>query len=598
VAGRTFVWSLALVALIAQPLGAADLDFSSAAKLTFGITNRPTQTPFCAVGTMEVGADGSVLGGDTARCDGAVFPISSGRLVISSQNHSVIGTIDDEALVGHTLPAGDALVAVGSFGPHSAIPGGLGITVLLDRAGSTPFTQADLDGPWRLAALSAGQYVPPAPFRVQPLEIRQLFRSIHVDATGSVGAGPLPFEDSSLRGNISISGDGQVSGFVGSWFAGDDQIVGYMTSDKNLIAGVTVAASGTRLDGPFQRHGMLLLQRWPTVGFVERDLAGTWSVVAQQISSSLSSTDSVWFTGTVGLDASGHVTAGSFTDSAGVTRSVVSSAGGFQIDGLGTISGTIRLKDGSGLAVSGAMSEDKQQAIGILSNGISTLGGAHTQSLIVIEVIDTGPPVYSASLVSMVRLGPPPPTSTLQFHASAYRVTEGGTATVQVDRSGATTTEVTVQYGAFGPTGLPAPNVHPASGVLTFRPGQTSVTFDVVTDVDNMTAGNAIVEEAILKVKRSIEEGRTISEPLKESKVFPSMVVQMVGVGEQAGALEQMLTKIADFYEEEVDSAVGDLMTAMEPAMIVVLGTVVGGIVISMYLPIFTLVGQLSSGAK
>jgi type IV pilus assembly protein PilC len=76
------------------------------------------------------------------------------------------------------------------------------------------------------------------------------------------------------------------------------------------------------------------------------------------------------------------------------------------------------------------------------------------------------------------------------------------------------------------------------------------------------------------------------------------MVVQMVGVGEQAGALEQMLTKIADFYEEEVDAGITDLMTAMEPAMIVVLGTVVGGIVISMYLPIFTLVSQLSSGAK
>jgi len=117
-------------------------------------------------------------------------------------------------------------------------------------------------------------------------------------------------------------------------------------------------------------------------------------------------------------------------------------------------------------------------------------------------------------------------------------------------------------------------------------------------EITAKTSGNAIVEEAIFKVKRSIEEGRTIAEPLKESKVFPAMVVQMVGVGEQAGALEQMLNKIADFYEEEVDAAVGDLMTAMEPAMIVVLGTVVGGIVISMYLPIFTLVSQLSSGAK
>ena len=113
-------------------------------------------------------------------------------------------------------------------------------------------------------------------------------------------------------------------------------------------------------------------------------------------------------------------------------------------------------------------------------------------------------------------------------------------------------------------------------------------------DITAHTSGNAVIEEAILNVKHAIEEGRTIVEPLQQSKVFPTMVVQMIGVGEQAGALEQMLTKIADFYEEEVDAAVGDLMTAMEPLMIVVLGVIVGGIVISMYLPIFTLVGQLS----
>src|SRR5262245_21018191 len=114
-------------------------------------------------------------------------------------------------------------------------------------------------------------------------------------------------------------------------------------------------------------------------------------------------------------------------------------------------------------------------------------------------------------------------------------------------------------------------------------------------DITAHTSGNAIIEEAILSVKKAIEEGRTIVDPLKASGVFPSMVVSMIGVGEQAGALETMLTKIADFYEEEVDASVADLMTAMEPAMIVVLGVVVGGIVISMYLPIFTLVGQLSS---
>lgn len=113
-------------------------------------------------------------------------------------------------------------------------------------------------------------------------------------------------------------------------------------------------------------------------------------------------------------------------------------------------------------------------------------------------------------------------------------------------------------------------------------------------DITARTSGNAIIEEAILNVKKAIEEGRTIVEPLKASNVFPTMVVSMIGVGEAAGALETMLTKIADFYEEEVDAAVGDLMTALEPAMIVVLGVTVGGIVISMYMPIFTLVGQLS----
>ncbi len=113
-------------------------------------------------------------------------------------------------------------------------------------------------------------------------------------------------------------------------------------------------------------------------------------------------------------------------------------------------------------------------------------------------------------------------------------------------------------------------------------------------DITAHTSGNAIIEEAILNVKKAISEGRTIVDPLKESGVFPTMVVSMIGVGEQAGALETMLTKIAAFYEEEVDAAVGDLMTALEPMIIVVLGTTVGGIVISMYMPIFTLVGQLS----
>jgi type IV pilus assembly protein PilC len=113
-------------------------------------------------------------------------------------------------------------------------------------------------------------------------------------------------------------------------------------------------------------------------------------------------------------------------------------------------------------------------------------------------------------------------------------------------------------------------------------------------EITAKTSGNAIVEEAIMKTRTSIEGGNTIVEPLRESGVFPTMVVQMVGVGEQTGALDSMLTKIADFFEDEVDAAVADMLTAIEPIMILVLGVLVGGIVVSMYLPLFSLISQLS----
>ena len=113
-------------------------------------------------------------------------------------------------------------------------------------------------------------------------------------------------------------------------------------------------------------------------------------------------------------------------------------------------------------------------------------------------------------------------------------------------------------------------------------------------DITARTAGNAVVEKAILEVRRAIETGRTIVDPLRETGVFPNLVVQMIGVGEQTGSLDAMLQKIADFYEEEVDVAVGDLLTAMEPLIILVLGVVVGGVVISMYLPLFSLIGKLA----
>src|SRR5579871_4173848 len=113
-------------------------------------------------------------------------------------------------------------------------------------------------------------------------------------------------------------------------------------------------------------------------------------------------------------------------------------------------------------------------------------------------------------------------------------------------------------------------------------------------EITARTAGNAVVERSLMKVRRSLEEGKSLTEPLKESEVFPGMVTQMISVGEQTGAMDAMLQKIADFYEEEVDAAVKDLLTALEPIMIVFLGLVVGGVVISMYLPLFTIIGKLS----
>ncbi|UFS69707.1 type II secretion system F family protein [Geomonas sp. RF6] len=108
-------------------------------------------------------------------------------------------------------------------------------------------------------------------------------------------------------------------------------------------------------------------------------------------------------------------------------------------------------------------------------------------------------------------------------------------------------------------------------------------------DIVARTAGNKIVEEAIYRVRQSISEGKTIAEPLQESGVFPPMVVQMIAVGEATGAMDAMLNKIADFYDDEVDDAVGAMTAMMEPLLMVFLGTTVGGLVIAMYLPIFKL---------
>lgn len=113
-------------------------------------------------------------------------------------------------------------------------------------------------------------------------------------------------------------------------------------------------------------------------------------------------------------------------------------------------------------------------------------------------------------------------------------------------------------------------------------------------EITAKTAGNVIVQDAVMAARASIREGDTIANPLRNSSVFPPMVVQMITVGEETGALDEMLTKIADFYDEEVDSAVDALTSIIEPVMIVIMGAIVGGMVVAMYLPIFRMVNVIA----
>ena len=112
-------------------------------------------------------------------------------------------------------------------------------------------------------------------------------------------------------------------------------------------------------------------------------------------------------------------------------------------------------------------------------------------------------------------------------------------------------------------------------------------------DITAKTSGNAIIEDAVMVVRKAVEEGKTISGPLGETGVFPPLVVQMIGVGEQTGALDQMLSKIADFYEEEVDTAVAGLMKLIEPLLITVLGGIIGFIVAAMYMPMYSILQKI-----
>ncbi len=115
-------------------------------------------------------------------------------------------------------------------------------------------------------------------------------------------------------------------------------------------------------------------------------------------------------------------------------------------------------------------------------------------------------------------------------------------------------------------------------------------------DITARTSGNVVLEDAITKIRFGVERGESFAEPLRASEVFPNMVSQMIGIGEQTGALDAMLGKIADFYEQEVDAAIAGLLTLIEPVMIGFLGVTIGAIVIAMYLPLFTLIGKMAQG--
>jgi type IV pilus assembly protein PilC len=114
-------------------------------------------------------------------------------------------------------------------------------------------------------------------------------------------------------------------------------------------------------------------------------------------------------------------------------------------------------------------------------------------------------------------------------------------------------------------------------------------------DIVARSAGNKVIEKALLKARSSISQGKTISEPLEESKIFPVMVTQMIQVGESSGELDTMLNKIADFYDDDVDAAVATMTSMLEPILMVVLGSLIGGLVIAMYLPIFRMAAVLTS---
>lgn len=151
--------------------------------------------------------------------------------------------------------------------------------------------------------------------------------------------------------------------------------------------------------------------------------------------------------------------------------------------------------------------------------------------------------------------------------------------------------KMSLKYPVFGDLTLKQSIARFARTLATLQ--SSGVAIIDALDVTATTAGNKIVEDAILNARNSIKQGESIAVPLEESKLFPPMVTQMIRIGEKTGQLDEMLTRVADFYDDEVDTAVTNLTTALEPIIMVVMGVVVGYIVIAMYLPEFTLISHV-----
>ena len=443
----------------AVPARAQDLDFSAVRRVTLGLTNQGPVGAVCANGLLNFMRStgpgtviGTLLSGTDVPCGGDPFePFSfdTGWLTLFSSNKSIVGTLGGEALAGQLLPFGHGLIAIDTFRESSNfLSDGVGLTVLIERGGAT-FTQSNLTGQWRIKAIT-GEQGPEGTSQAA-------LGSITFNSAGLVTGGFLNYlfsSESILSGNVTVMADGRLAGFIET---SDGEVSTFvdvqalMAPDKNFVAGTSITERISSLE-----NGMFFLQREPTgTTFSVADLAGVWNVFALQSVVDDSSAGNV-FRGTLTFNSTGQVIASNLVTGDGFSFPAVQS-GGFEITAQGFLSGEVTFVNGAFLAAPATMFKEKNQIIGV-------------------NVFEDNS-VTTAGLFTMFKQGPPPPASVVQFSMGNYSVQEGMTATITVNRTGATTTPITVDYVASDPlleTTL-------ASGTLSFAAGQTSRTFPVPT---------------------------------------------------------------------------------------------------------------------